>query len=82
MRYTLSKPKPNYPPPISLAGLSMHEMGSEQVLDVYDRRGWEQTDRGEKWYTFKHSPAWREIERQFLGAVRSHGECNGSWSAH
>lgn len=74
MRYTLAKPKPTYPPPTSLAGLNMREMGPEDVADLYDRRGWEQTDPGEKWYTFEHSPAWREIERQFLGAVRSHGE--------
>lgn len=73
-RYTLAKPKPTYPPPISLAGLNMREMDHEAVEDLYDRRGWEQTDPGEKWYTFEHSPAWREVERQFLGAVRSHGE--------
>lgn len=73
-RYTLAKPKPTYPPPISLAGLNMREMDAEGVEDLYDRRGWEQTDPGEKWYTFQHSPAWREVERQFLGAVRSHGE--------
>ncbi|GMK54602.1 hypothetical protein CspeluHIS016_0111880 [Cutaneotrichosporon spelunceum] len=72
VRYVLAKPKPTYPPPISLAGLSMRELGSEEVEDVYDRRGWLQTDTGEKWYSFEHSPAWREIERQFLGAVRSH----------
>lgn len=50
----------------------MRELNSDAVEDLYDRRGWEQTDPGEKWYTFEHSPAWREIERQFLGAVRSH----------
>ncbi|KLT44840.1 DUF654-domain-containing protein [Cutaneotrichosporon oleaginosum] len=72
MRYLLAKPKRTYPPPISLAGLNMREMDEAAVNDVYDRRGWEQTDPGEKWYTFEHSPAWREIERQFLGAVRSH----------
>ncbi|KAL1410047.1 hypothetical protein Q8F55_004049 [Vanrija albida] len=71
-RYIIAKPKPTYPPPTSLAGLNMHEMSADDVEDVYDRRGWEQTDPGEKWYTFDHSPAWREVERQFLGAVRSH----------
>lgn len=50
----------------------MHEMSEEDVVDAYERRGWEQVDLGEKWFTFEHSPAWREIERQFLGAVRSH----------
>lgn len=74
LRYTLSKPKANYPPPTSLAGLNMKELDEDDVLDMYERRGWDQVDRGEKWYTFEHSPAWREIERQFLGAVRSHGE--------
>lgn len=74
VRYVLAKPKATYPPPISLAGLNMREMDADAVDDLYERRGWEQTDPGEKWYTFDHSPAWREIERQFLGAVRSHGE--------
>lgn len=81
VRYVLAKPKSTYPPPISLAGLNMREMDAEAVEDLYDRRGWEQTDSGEKWYTFEHSPAWREIERQFLGAVRSHGELNQARSS-
>ncbi|BEI81465.1 hypothetical protein CcaverHIS002_0206250 [Cutaneotrichosporon cavernicola] len=72
VRYVLAKPKPTYPPPISLAGLNMRELSAEEVEDLYDRRGWLQADPGEKWYSFEHSPAWREIERQFLGAVQSH----------
>jgi hypothetical protein len=51
----------------------MYEMETDDIDNLYARRGWYQSDRGEKWYTFKHSPAWREIERQFLGAVQSHG---------
>lgn len=52
----------------------MREMTDEEVEEVYDRRGWaEDRPAGEKWFTFEHSGAYREIERQFLGAVRSHG---------
>jgi hypothetical protein len=29
---------------------------------------------GNKWFTFEHSQGWREIQRQFLGAVQSLGE--------
>ncbi|KAL7422905.1 hypothetical protein Q5752_002202 [Cryptotrichosporon argae] len=72
LRYTLSKPKPNYPPPTSLAGLNMRELPAKDVNEIYGRRGWEQGDRGEKWFDFEHALGWREIQRQFLGAVRSH----------
>lgn len=74
LRYTISKPKPNYPPATSLAGLTMREMTEEEVVEAYERRGIDGgEDKGEKWFTFEHNPVWREIERQFMGAVRSHG---------
>lgn len=74
LRYTISKPKPNYPPATSLAGLGMRELRDEEVTEWYERRGYESSQPGEKWFTFEHSGQWREIERQFLGAVRSHGK--------
>lgn len=74
LRYTISKPKPNYPPPSSLAGLGMREMRDEEVVEWYERRGYEGRLPGEKWFTFEHSGQWREITRQFLGAVGSHGK--------
>ena len=74
LRYTISKPKPQYPPATSLAGLGMRDMTEEEVDDMHERRGWGEEDAGERWYTFEHSGAWREVERQFLGAVRSHGQ--------
>jgi len=50
-------------------------MSDEEVMEVYERRGLEESgDQAEKWFTFEHAPAWREIERQFMGAVRSHGQ--------
>ena len=54
----------------------MREMSEDEVKELLERRGLEDsaTDKGEKWFTFEHSPAWREIERQFQGAARSHGE--------
>lgn len=53
----------------------MRELPEDEAREVYERRGLEPSeDKGEKWFTFEHSPAWREIERQFMGAVRSHGE--------
>ncbi|WVR08578.1 hypothetical protein IAU60_005633 [Kwoniella sp. DSM 27419] len=72
LRYTISKPKPNYPPATSLAGLIMREMIDSEVEELYERRGRERLDKGEKWFTFEHAGAWREIERQFMGAVGSH----------
>ena len=52
----------------------MREMKEEEVEDMYANKGRDWADRGEKWFTFEHSGAWREVERQFLGAVRSHGQ--------
>ncbi|WVW80890.1 hypothetical protein I302_102881 [Kwoniella bestiolae CBS 10118] len=72
LRYTISKPKPTYPPATSLAGLVMREMIDNEVEELYERRGKERIDKGEKWFTFEHTGPWREIERQFMGAVRSH----------
>lgn len=40
---------------------------------MYARKGLEMGAQGEKWFTVVHSGQWREVERQFLGAVRSHG---------
>jgi hypothetical protein len=74
LRYTISKPKPTYPPATSLAGLGMRELTEEEVREAYERRGYEVVQAGEKWFTFEHSGQWREVERQFMGAVRSHGE--------
>ena len=51
----------------------MRELTADEIDEVYDRRELEMVDQGEKWFTFEHSGPWREIERQFLGAVRSHG---------
>jgi hypothetical protein len=76
LRYTLSKPKPTYPPATSLAGLGMRELLDEEIEEAYERRGLVRSDadKGEKWFSFEHSGNWREVERQFMGAVRSHGE--------
>ena len=79
LRYTISKPKPQYPPATSLAGLGMRELPEDEAREAYERRGLEPSeDKGEKWFTFEHSTAWREVERQFMGAVRSHGEANNA----
>ncbi|WWC65095.1 uncharacterized protein I303_107709 [Kwoniella dejecticola CBS 10117] len=72
LRYTISKPKPTYPPATSLEGLVMREMLENEVEELYERRGKERMDKGEKWNTFEHTGPWREIQRQFMGAVRSH----------
>ena len=55
----------------------MREMRDEEVLEWYERRGYEEVLPGEKWFTFEQSGQWRDITRQFLGAVRSHGELDG-----
>jgi hypothetical protein len=55
-------------------------MSEEEVEEVLVRRSVEgvSSDKGEKWFTFEHSPQWREVERQFMGAVRSHGRSGTS----
>lgn len=74
LRYTISKPKPTYPPATSLAGLGMRELTDEEVEEAQSVRMAEWKDPAEKWFTFEHAGVWREITRQFLGAVGSHGE--------
>jgi len=51
----------------------MRELTDDEVDGVYARKGLEMGAQGEKWFTVVHSGQWREVERQFLGAVRSHG---------
>jgi hypothetical protein len=51
----------------------MRELSEGEVKECYERRGYEVVQVGEKWFTFEHSGQWREVERQFMGAVRSHG---------
>lgn len=52
-------------------------MTADEVEEVHDvaqsGRLAEWRDAGEKWFTFEHAGQWREIVRQFLGAVQSHG---------
>lgn len=52
----------------------MRELKDEEVEEWYERRELEGREPGEKWFTFEHSGQWRETERQFMGAVRSHGK--------
>lgn len=51
----------------------MRELNEGEIKEWYERRGYEVVQAGEKWFTFEHSGQWREVERQFMGAVRSHG---------
>jgi hypothetical protein len=51
----------------------MRELNEGEIQECYERRGYEVVQAGEKWFTFEHSGQWREVERQFMGAVRSHG---------
>lgn len=52
----------------------MREYAENEVDEVYERKDLGQADKGEKWFTFEHSGAWREVQRQFMGAIGSHGE--------
>jgi len=51
----------------------MRELNEGEIKECYERRGYEVVQAGEKWFTFEHSGQWREVERQFMGAVRSYG---------
>ena len=57
----------------------MRQMDIEEVLEMLRRRsgasGGMGKLEGEKWFTFEHDMGWRQTHTQFLGAVRSHGEC-------
>ena len=49
-------------------------MTDEEVAEIHADRVTEWSDSAEKWFTFEHAGVWRETTKQFLGAVRSHGE--------
>jgi hypothetical protein len=65
----------------------MREMSAEEVEERRRRHGESRGDEAkgkgkavEKWYTFEHDGGYRQVQLQFLGAVRSHGELPpGRW---
>lgn len=73
----LAKPKPNWPPPNSFLGLGMRDLTEDEIREKRARmggKGLEGDGKAERWWTFEHGGGWREAERQFLGAVQSHGQ--------
>lgn len=75
-------PKPTWPIQSGFGGMSMRELSPQEALDIRRRRGVVNGGRhsrglegmeGERWWTFEHDAAWRQVHLQFLGAVRSHG---------
>ena len=62
--------------------MSMREMNTDEVEERRRRHGDSSNGDGgkgkgkavEKWYTFEHDGGYRQVQMQFLGAVRSHGE--------
>lgn len=56
----------------------MRELTEDEVSAIQETRLAEWADQGERWFTFEHAAGWREIVRQFLGAVQSHGMSDAS----
>jgi hypothetical protein len=55
-------------------GLSMRELSPEETEERRNRHGVKESKAAERWYTFEHDAGYRQVQMQFLGAVRSHGE--------
>lgn len=68
----LSKPRPNWPKP-SLLGLGMRELTPEEVEEKRARDGRKSVEGAERFFTLVHGGEYREAQRQFLGAISSHG---------
>ncbi len=92
LRTTFVKPKLTWPLEGGAHGLHMREMSADEVRARDARhaegRGAEAAGEdkgsareGERWYTFEHDAAYRQVQLQFLGAVRSHGEASRSKTA-
>jgi hypothetical protein len=56
----------------------MRELNDTEVAEKRSRIGTkglrESAGGREKWFSFEHGGGWREAQRQFLGAISSHGK--------
>lgn len=68
----LSKPRPTWPK-AAMLGLGMRELTPDEVEEKRRRDGRTGGDGAERWFTLVHGGEYREAQRQFLGAVSSHG---------
>lgn len=56
-----------------MLGLGMRELTPDEVAEKRARDGRTESERSERMFTFVHGGEYREAQRQFLGAISSHG---------
>jgi hypothetical protein len=61
----------------------MSALGESEINDIREvhQHAEGMSGANERWFTFEHDAGYRQIQLQFLGAIRSHGElvetCSG-----
>jgi hypothetical protein len=68
----LSKPRNTWPK-AAMLGLGMRELTPDEIAEKRGRDGRTGGEGSERWFTFVHGGEYREAQRQFLGAISSHG---------
>jgi hypothetical protein len=76
MRILFAKPKMTWPITSSFGGLGMSALDENEINDIREvhQHAQEMSGANEKWFTFEHDGGYRQIQLQFLGAIRSHGQ--------
>ncbi|KAJ9102582.1 hypothetical protein QFC21_002983 [Naganishia friedmannii] len=74
MRILFAKPKMTWPITSSFGGLGMSALDESEVNDIREvhQHAEEMSGANEKWFTFEHDAGYRQIQLQFLGAIKSH----------
>ncbi|KAJ9111726.1 hypothetical protein QFC19_001087 [Naganishia cerealis] len=74
MRILFAKPKMTWPIMSSFGGLGMSALDESEVNDIRNvhQHAEEMSGANERWFTFEHDAGYRQIQLQFLGAIKSH----------
>jgi hypothetical protein len=75
MRILFAKPKMTWPITSSFGGVSMSALGESEINDIREvhQHAENMSGANERWFTFEHDAGYRQIQLQFLGAIKSHG---------
>lgn len=76
MRILFARPKMTWPITSSFGGVSMSALGESEINDIREvhQHAEGMSGANERWFTFEHDAGYRQIQLQFLGAIRSHGQ--------
>ncbi|KAI5453261.1 hypothetical protein NCC49_006284 [Naganishia albida] len=74
MRVLFAKPKMTWPITSSFGGVSMSSLGESEINDIREvhQHAENMSGANERWFSFEHDAGYRQIQLQFLGAIRSH----------